>query len=124
MLDSHDERRATERIRLRRRVTITLRGTVAETNTINVSAGGASVELVAAPERGTRGAIVLQLTQGAPLDFVAEVRWTSALSAIGPGGADTRYLVGLMFVDPPADAVARLSEALAAEDDDDAVEED
>jgi hypothetical protein len=39
------------------------------------------------------------------------------LSTSGPGGSDTRHLVGLQFLDPPADAIARLGEALEAEDD-------
>ena len=79
-LDGHDERRAAPRIRLRRQVTVTFRGTQVSTHTINVSAGGASVELLAPPERGARGNIVLPLSDGTPLDFVTEVRWTSALS--------------------------------------------
>lgn len=120
MLSGHDERRSSERIRLRRAVSVALRGNNAETHTINVSVGGASVELVTAPERGARGSITLQLSNGSPLEFVAEVRWISSLSAIGPGGADSRYLVGLMFVDPPAAAIARLTDALAAEEEDDA----
>jgi hypothetical protein len=114
-----DDRRASPRIRLRRRVTVTLRGTAHDTHTINVSAGGASVEMIAPPDRGARGSIVMPVSDGPPFDFVAEVRWTSVLSTSSPGGSDTRHLVGLQFVDPPADAVKRLSDVLAAEEDDD-----
>jgi hypothetical protein len=117
--DGEDERRSAPRIRLRRSVTVTLRGTAHETHTINVSTGGASVELVTAPDAGARGSIVMPLSDGSPLDFIAEVRWTTALSMSGPGGSDTRHLVGLKFVDPPGDAVARLREALEAEEEED-----
>jgi hypothetical protein len=121
MKDGHDDRRSTPRIRLRRSVTVTLRGTRFETHTINVSRGGASVEMITPPERGSRGSIQLPVTDGAPFDFAAEVRWSSPLSMSGPGGTDTRYLVGLQFVDPPADAVARLVEAIEAEEEDEDV---
>ena len=116
--DGQDERRASPRIRLRRSVTVTLRGLQFDTYTINISTGGASVEMIVPPEQGARGNVLLPLTDGAPLDFVAEVRWTSALSTSGVSGEDTRHLVGLKFVDPPADAAARLADALAAEDED------
>jgi hypothetical protein len=116
--DGEDDRRASPRIRLRRRVTVTLRGTTHDTHTINVSAGGASVEMIAAPDRGARGSIVMPVSEGPPFDFVAEVRWTSVLSTSSPGGTDTRHLVGLQFIEPPADAVRRLSDVLAAEEDD------
>ncbi len=117
-MEPGDDRRASPRVRLRRQVTVTLRGATIETHTINVSTGGASVEVVVPPDRGARGSIVMPLTDGAPLEFVAEVRWISTLSASGPGGSDTRHLVGLMFVDPPAQAVARLADAIAAEEED------
>ena len=43
--DGDDERRTSPRIRLRRNVSVSLRGGAVETHTINVSSGGASIEL-------------------------------------------------------------------------------
>jgi len=42
------------------------------------------------------------------------------LSTSSPGGVDVRHLVGLQFIDPPAASVARLGEALEADEEDDA----
>jgi hypothetical protein len=117
-LDGEDDRRASPRIRLQRRVSVTLRGTPYDTHTINVSTGGASVELITAPERGARGTIVLALSAGPPIDLSVEVRWASALSTSGPAGPDTRHLVGLQFLEVPPDAARRIEDALAAEDED------
>jgi hypothetical protein len=116
--DGDDERRSSPRVLLRRSVTITLRGTTYDTHTINVSTGGASVELRSPPEHGARGNISLTVTDGPPFDFAAEVRWSTALSTSSPGGADTRHLVGLQFVDAAPADLARLAQVLAAEDDD------
>jgi hypothetical protein len=113
-----DERRASSRVRLQRGVMVTLRGTSHDTHTINVSTGGASIELVAPPDRGARGSISLSLSEGPAIDLLVEVRWTSVLSTIGPAGADRRHLVGLQFLEVPADALARLTAAIAAEEDD------
>jgi hypothetical protein len=115
-VEAPDDRRSTQRIRLRRNVRVTLRGVTHDTHTINVSAGGASVELLQAPERGARGTIELPLTEGAPLNLDAEVRWISQLSTSGPAGADRRHLVGLQFLDPSSTAIARLESALRAEE--------
>lgn len=114
--EAPDDRRATARVRLRRDVRVTLRGVTHETHTINVSTGGVSIELVTSPDRGTRGAIEMPLTEGAPLSLETEVRWISQLSTSGPGGSDRRFLVGLQFVSPPPDAVRRLEDALRAEE--------
>ena len=123
MAKKEDERRSSPRLRLRRGVSVTLRGVSYETHTINVSSGGASIELVEAPDRGTRGSILLALTEGPSLDLLVEVRWISPLSTQGPGGIDTRYLVGLQFLTVPPEALERLTLAIAAEeeeeDDDD-----
>ena len=117
--DGDDDRRAAPRLRLRRGVTVTLRGTPHDTHTINVSAGGASVELVDPPERGARGSIRLELTAGEPINLATEVRWTTLLSTTGPAGGDSRHLVGLQFLSVSAEITARLTEALRAEEDDD-----
>lgn len=116
-LETPDDRRASERVRLRRNVRLTIRGVTHDTHSINVSSGGLSVELVTPPERGARGSLELPLTEGDPLHLDAEVRWISQLSTSGPGGADRRHLVGLQFVSPPAEAIRRLEEALRAEED-------
>ena len=99
-------------------MSVTLRGDPHETHTINVSTGGASIELVTPPERGTRGNILLTLTEGPPIDLLCEVRWTSSLSTAGPAGRDTRYLVGLQFLSVPSEAIDRLKAAIEAEDED------
>jgi len=114
-----DERRSSTRVRLQRGVTVTLRGASHETHTINVSTGGASIELVAPPERGTRGSILLALTEGPPIDLLVEVRWTSVLSTSSPAGADRRHLVGLQFLTVPTEALARLTAAIEADAADD-----
>lgn len=43
MAKKEDERRASPRLRLRRGVSVTLRGVTHETHTINVSTGGLSI---------------------------------------------------------------------------------
>lgn len=116
--EPHDERRSSPRIRLRRSVSVTLRGDPHETHTINVSTGGASIELVAPPDRGTRGNILLTLTEGPPIDLLCEVRWTTSLSTAGPSGGDKRYLVGLQFLSVPGEAIDRLQAAIEAEEED------
>ncbi len=118
VIDEEDDRRSAPRIRLHRSVTLKLKGTPHDTHTINVSTGGASVELLAPPERGARGSIVLGLSAGPPIELDIEVRWTSALSTLGPGGPDVRHLVGLQFLSVPPDAARRIDEALAAEEED------
>ena len=118
MAKKEDERRSSPRLRLRRSVSVTLRGVTHETHTINVSTGGASIELVEAPDRGTRGSILLALTEGPSLNLLVEVRWISPLSTPGPGGIDTRYLVGLQFLTMPPEALERLTLAISAEDED------
>ena len=124
MAEKEDERRTSPRLRLRRSVTVTLRGVAYETHTINVSTGGLSIELVEAPDRGTRGAVLLSLTEGPSLDLLVEVRWISPLSTQGPGGIDTRYLVGLQFLTVPPEALERLTTAIAAEDEEEDEDED
>ena len=119
MSKKEDERRSSPRLRLRRGVSVTLRGASYETHTINVSTGGLSIELIEAPSRGTRGNVVLALTEGPSLDLLVEVRWISPLSTQGPGGIDTRYLVGLQFMTVPPEALERLTAAIAAEDEED-----
>lgn len=119
MAKKEDERRSSPRLRLRRGVSVTLRGTSYETHTINVSTGGLSIELIEAPDRGTRGNVLLTLTEGPSLDLLVEVRWISPLSTQGPGGIDTRYLVGLQFLTVPPDALERLTAAIDAEDEED-----
>ncbi|MEO6950557.1 MAG: PilZ domain-containing protein [Polyangia bacterium] len=119
MAKKEDERRSSPRLRLRRGVSVTLRGISHETHTINVSTGGLSIELVEAPERGTRGNVLLALTEGPSLDLLVEVRWISPLSTQGPGGIDTRYLVGLQFLTISPEALERLTTAIAGEDEED-----
>lgn len=84
-----------------------------DTHSINLSVGGMSVELQEPPGIGSLLRVRLDLSDGVPVELAATVRYSTTITAQGPGiPVSVRSLVGIQFKDVKPETAKLIEQAL------------